>query len=123
MNARACEYSYLALPLSTSVALAASAQTVNRKFTEINGAMEAFVAEMKAQNVWDDVTVIQASEFARTLVSNGRGTDHGWGGMHWVAGGKINGGRIFGKFPESFSPDSDRMLSRGRLVPSTSWEA
>jgi cullin-associated NEDD8-dissociated protein 1 len=36
-----------------------------------------FVAEMKAQGIWDSVTVVAVSEFGRTLTSNGQGTDHG----------------------------------------------
>ena len=66
---------------------------------------------------------MQASEFGRTMVSNGMGTDHGWGGMHWIAGGSVDGGKFFGKYPESLLPESDLMLSRGRIVPTTGWEA
>lgn len=46
---------------------------------ELNQALDAFVREMKSQNLWDDVTVVVASEFARTMHSNsGDGTDHAW---------------------------------------------
>lgn len=42
---------------------------------EINAALSSFVKEMKAQNLWDNVTIVIVSEFGRTLVSNtGNGT-------------------------------------------------
>ena len=47
---------------------------------EIDAALASFVAEMKHQGRWDDVTIVSVSEFGRTLTSNGAGTDHGWGG-------------------------------------------
>ena len=40
-------------------------------FTELNDAFHAFSEEMKALNVWNNVTVIQTSDFARTLNPNG----------------------------------------------------
>jgi cullin-associated NEDD8-dissociated protein 1 len=48
------------------------------KLNQINAAMAAFATEMKAQGLWDNVTVLTASDFARTLTSNGQGTDHAW---------------------------------------------
>jgi uncharacterized protein (DUF1501 family) len=50
-----------------------------------------------------NVTLFTASDFGRTLNSNGDGTDHGWGASHFVSGGAVNGGEIFGRFPE-FGP-------------------
>ena len=56
-------------------------------FSELNGAFHAFSEEMKALNVWDNVTVIQTSDFARTLNPNGgAGTDHAWGGNYMLMG-------------------------------------
>ena len=56
-------------------------------FKEINSAFHAFSQEMKALNVWDNVTVIQTSDFARTLNPNGGdGTDHAWGGNYMLMG-------------------------------------
>jgi hypothetical protein len=46
----------------------------------------------RAQNVWEDVLVVSISEFGRTLTDNGQGTDHAWGGNHFLAGGGIHGG-------------------------------
>lgn len=47
--------------------------------------------------VWDDTTVLVMSEFGRTVRENGnRGTDHGHGNAHWLLGGAVKGGRVFG---------------------------
>ncbi len=47
----------------------------------------------------DEVTLLVASEFGRTIDVNGNGgTDHGRGGVMFVIGGGINGG-IHGAFP------------------------
>lgn len=48
-------------------------------FGRINGAIQAFVNELKILNLWESTTVVQFSEFARTLNPNtGDGSDHGW---------------------------------------------
>ncbi len=50
--------------------------------------------------VWKDTTVLIATEFGRTVAVNGtRGTDHGTGGIAFLAGGAVNGGRIVGEWP------------------------
>ena len=47
---------------------------------------------------WNNTVVIVVSEFGRTFRENGdKGTDHGHGTVHWVLGGKVNGGRIAGE--------------------------
>ena len=43
----------------------------------------------------NEVTVFTASEFARTLQSNGSGSDHGWGGVQMALGGAVNGGKLY----------------------------
>ena len=77
---------------------------------------------MKAQGTWDDVVVVVASEFGRTLASNGQGTDHGWGGVAYAAGGDIDGGKVLGRYPADITDDGPLTLSNGRLIPSTPWE-
>ncbi len=89
----------------------------------IDTALGKFAQEMKAQGRWDDVVVISASDFARTLASNGKGTDHAWGGNHFVAGGKVNGGRILGQYPATLTDEGELSLGRGRLIPTTPFEA
>ncbi|MCW7539586.1 DUF1501 domain-containing protein [Aquabacterium sp. A7-Y] len=45
------------------------------------------------------VTTFTASDFGRTFTSNGDGTDHGWGAHHFVMGGAVRGGDLYGRFP------------------------
>jgi cullin-associated NEDD8-dissociated protein 1 len=92
-------------------------------FGRINGGLEGFVAEMKAQAMWDSVLFVSASEFARTLDSNGDGSDHAWGANHFIVGGALNGGNVFNKYLEFVKPGSPRDLGRGRFIPEYPWES
>ena len=65
------------------------------------------------------MTSFTASDFGRTLASNGNGSDHGWGGHHFVVGGAVNGGQFYGTAPQ-VSLTSDDQVGQGRLLPSTS---
>ena len=67
----------------------------------------------------DKVTLFTESEFARTLNSNGAGSDHGWGGNHIVMGGAVKGREIYGTYPDLYS-GSSQDTGRGRLIPSLS---
>ncbi len=58
--------------------------------------------------------MVSISDFARTLTSNGAGTDHAWGGNIFMAGGGLNGGKIFGKFPETLREGGSLNIGRGR---------
>jgi uncharacterized protein (DUF1501 family) len=99
-------------------------KTLERLFLELNDALEDFVAEMKALGVWDNVAIIQTSDFGRTITGNsGGGTDHGWGGNYWLAGGGVNGQRVVGKYPSTFLTDDALNLDRGRIIPTTSWDS
>ena len=44
--------------------------TFNILNADMNAALEAFTTELKAQGVWDDVTIVGVSEFGRTLTMN-----------------------------------------------------
>jgi cullin-associated NEDD8-dissociated protein 1 len=90
---------------------------------QVDAALASFEAEMKAQGLWDSVTIVHASEFGRSLTSNGGGSDHAWGGNYFVAGGAIKGGRILGEYPDDLRHGSgSQILKRGRVIPTTSWE-
>ncbi|MEL7535871.1 MAG: DUF1501 domain-containing protein [Pseudomonadota bacterium] len=69
--------------------------------------------------VFDSVTTFTTSDFGRTLTSNGRGSDHGWGGHHVVMGGAVNGGQIYGDYP-MLAANSPLDVGRGIYIPTTS---
>ena len=100
-------------------------ETLPAKFAQIDGALSEFVAEMQAMGVWDDVVLLSASDFGRTLSSNGLGTDHGWGGHNFMIGGGLNGGKVLGRYPNATQLGEGGALNigRGRVIPTTSWEA
>ena len=60
-----------------------------------------------------------ASDFGRTLTSNGRGSDHAWGGNHFIVGGGVDGRKIYGQYPSLYE-DNPLDVGRGRLIPTTS---
>ena len=74
---------------------------------------------------WVQVAVATLSDFGRTLTSNGRGTDHAWGGNHVVMGGEVRGGQMLGAYPSTLAESDANPLNigRGRLIPTTPWEA
>jgi uncharacterized protein (DUF1501 family) len=78
----------------------------------------------------DAVTVMTQSEFGRSFTSNGDGTDHGWGAHHFVIGGAVRGGDIYGRFPvlgrknganNRFDSSPDQ-LHNGVLLPAVAVE-
>ncbi|TRD12219.1 DUF1501 domain-containing protein [Erythrobacter insulae] len=85
----------------------------------VDAAMDAFYRATAELGVADQVTTFTASDFGRTLASNGDGSDHGWGSFHFVMGGGVNGGRFYGRAP-SVSVETADQVGRGRLLPTTS---
>lgn len=93
------------------------AQTV--MLAEISQAVKYFNDALEEIGMKDKVVTFTASDFGRTLTSNGVGSDHAWGGNHFVMGGPVNGGRIFGQYP-SLLLNSSLLINRGRVIPTTS---
>ncbi|WP_417224643.1 DUF1501 domain-containing protein, partial [Achromobacter spanius] len=83
---------------------------------ELGQAMAAFQQALSSMGVADQVTTFTASEFGRTLGSNGNGSDHGWGSHHFVMGGAVKGGRYYGAHPE-IALDGPGFVDNGRLLP------
>lgn len=86
---------------------------------EIDVAIKYFKQAMDEIGMSDKVVLFTASDFGRTLTSNGLGSDHAWGGNHFVIGGPVKGGKIFGQYP-SLALNNSLMLNRARLIPTTS---
>ena len=86
--------------------------------TSVAQALSAFYAATVELGVADQVTTFTASDFGRTLTAND-GSDHGWGSMHFMLGGAVNGGRYYGT-PPVVANDGPDDVGQGRLLPSTS---
>jgi len=97
--------------------------TLERELPGIDCAIKLFKEEMKDQGLWDNVALVTMSDFARTLTSNGRGTDHAWGGNMFLTGGTVNGGKIHGEFPDDLTSKGPLNVGRGRLIPTRGWES
>ena len=69
--------------------------------------------------MFDDVVTFNISEFARTLGSNGNGSDHAWGGNALVMGGDVRGGDMYGAYP-SLALGGNHDIHNGVLIPTTS---
>ncbi len=91
----------------------------------VNDAMVAFQNTMQGLGISDKVTAFTASDFGRTLTSNGDGSDHGWGGHQIMIGGAVKGRQFYGTAPPlsntaTGSPEDIWHVGQGRLLPTSS---
>ncbi len=86
----------------------ATGQLANR-LTEFSNGIAAFWKDMGAES--ENITLVTMSEFGRTARQNGTGgTDHGHANVMFVLGGRVKGGKVYGKWPGL----SDGQLNEGR---------
>ena len=87
-----------------------------------------FDTTLAAMGLQNQVTAFTASDFGRSFTSNGDGTDHGWGAHHFVMGGAVKGGDLYGTVPvlgarsptTGYFDSSPDQVGNGALIPSTS---
>lgn len=92
---------------------------------KVSDAMASFYNATVELGLSNNVTAFTASDFGRTLSSNGDGSDHGWGNHHFMVGGAVKGQAFYGTAPPvsvgSTSAAQDQWhVGQGRLLPSTS---
>jgi uncharacterized protein (DUF1501 family) len=83
------------------------------------GYFDGALANLGGTDMRSNVTLFTASDFGRTITTNGDGTDHGWGGHHFVMGGAVKGGEIYGRFP-IFGLNNNMDSANNAYLPSTS---
>ena len=94
----------------------------------VSQAVAAFHRAMTAIGRANDVTLFTASEFGRTINSNGNGSDHAWGSVAFAVGGAVNGGQVYGRYPSivldnsltgsvSVNASMGECFSRGQFLP------
>lgn len=87
---------------------------------DLGDSLKAFSDAMIALGVDGDVTAFTASEFGRTLTSNGDGSDHGWGGHQLVVGGAVRCG-VHGRLP-TLAVNGPDDAGNGRIIPTTAFD-
>ncbi|PCJ81789.1 MAG: hypothetical protein COA49_03920 [Bacteroidetes bacterium] len=85
----------------------------------LSAAIGSFYEAMDELGIAEKVTTFTISDFARTLTSNGSGSDHAWGGNALVFGGAVNGGQIYGQYP-SLDLGGVLEVGNGVLIPEIS---
>lgn len=95
------------------------------RLTDVAVTLKAFYEALAELQMTDNVTTFTVSDFARTLSSNGNGSDHAWGANMMVMGGGVRGAAVYGHYPQSLlnplGPDGGQLdVGRGRLIPTTS---
>jgi uncharacterized protein (DUF1501 family) len=86
---------------------------------DVNDSISAFYDALVEIGMADSVTTFSQSDFARTMTSNGDGTDHAWGGIQFVIGDAVAGRNIYGIFPDLALGSGDD-VGGGRFIPTTS---
>ncbi len=101
-------------------------ESINTRFDEVDEALHGFYEEMNAQGNWNKVVFVSESEFGRSLDSNGGGSDHAWGGNHFVASGALDnkgGGKFVNSYITNMTLGGDFDLGRGSMIPRYPWES
>lgn len=85
---------------------------------QVGDAMAGFQQALDGMGVGAQVTTFTASDFGRTMTSNGDGSDHGWGSHHFVMGGAVKGKAFYGTAPTALVGGPED-VGQGRLMPTT----
>ncbi len=85
----------------------------------LDDALGSFYEATEELGVSQNVTTFTMSEFGRTFNSHGDGSEHGWGGHHFIMGGAVKGRDFYGKAPE-IGLDTAIDVGEGALLPTTS---
>jgi uncharacterized protein (DUF1501 family) len=74
--------------------------TLSNNLRQLDAGLDALRTGLSAGDTWKRTVVVVVSEFGREVAINGtQGTDHGTGGVAFVLGGAVKGGRVVADWP------------------------
>ncbi|AKF24296.1 hypothetical protein YH65_01960 [Sulfurovum lithotrophicum] len=85
---------------------------------ELSLGLDKFQKAMDEMGMSDKVTAFTVSDFGRSVIENGDGTDHAWAGHNLVMGGAVNGGQMYGDFPLLV----EQTVDESRIIPTIAIE-
>jgi len=94
--------------------------TLDTLLGQLSPALKAFHDATVALGVASQVTTFTLSDFGRTFMpASGGGTDHAWGNHHFILGGAVRGGALYGRYPQLERSGPDDADTEGRWIPTT----
>jgi uncharacterized protein (DUF1501 family) len=91
------------------------------QLADLDAGIGALFVALDELGLSDQVIVCTHSDFGRSMQANSNGgTDHAWGGHHFILGGGVSGGRVIGSLPEMEYGGPTDCIGTGVWIPGQS---